>query len=76
MLPILRIGSEMLELGAASEPYSNISLPMRRKNVLKAYICTFHLRMRGPWYATKRLFASFATATFQKICRGPAWPKA
>ena len=30
----------------------------------------------GPWYATKRLFASFATAIFQKICRGPLWPKA
>ena len=25
----------------------------------------------GPWYATKRLFASFATAIFRKICRGP-----
>ena len=32
--------------------------------------------MRGPWYATKRLFASFATAIFRKICRGPPWPKA
>ena len=30
----------------------------------------------GPWYATKRLFASFATAIFRKICRGPPWPKA
>ena len=27
--------------------------------------------MRGSWYATKRLFASFATAIFRKICRGP-----
>ena len=27
--------------------------------------------MRGPWYATKRLFASFATAIFRKICRAP-----
>ena len=26
--------------------------------------------MRGPWYATKRLFASLATAIFRKIC----WP--
>ena len=25
--------------------------------------------MRGPWYVTKRLFASFATAIFRKICR-------
>ena len=24
----------------------------------------------------KRLFASFATAIFRKICRGPPWPKA
>ena len=48
---------------------------MRRKNVFKAYFYTFHLRMRGPWYATKRLFASFATAIFRKICRGPPWPK-
>ena len=30
----------------------------------------------GPWYATKRLFASFATAIFRKICRGPPWSKA
>ena len=30
----------------------------------------------GPWYATKCLFASFATAIFRKICRGPSWPKA
>ena len=30
----------------------------------------------GPWYATKRLFASFATAIFRKICRSPSWPKA
>ena len=44
---------------------------MLRKNVFKAYFCAFHLRMRGPWYATKRLFASFATAIFKKICRGP-----
>ena len=29
-----------------------------------------------PWYATKRLFASFASAIFRKICRGPPWPKA
>ena len=27
--------------------------------------------MRVPWYATKRLFASFATAIFRKICRAP-----
>ena len=27
----------------------------------------------GSWYATKRLFASFATAVFRKIC---PWPKA
>ena len=26
--------------------------------------------MRGPWYATKCLFASFATAIFRKNCRG------
>ena len=39
--------------------------------VFKAYFCAFHLRMRGPWYATKRLFASLATANFRKICRGP-----
>ena len=44
---------------------------MRRKNVFKAYFCAFHLRMRGPWYATKRLLASFATANFRKICWGP-----
>ena len=25
----------------------------------------------GPWYATKRLFASFATSILRKICRGP-----
>ena len=30
----------------------------------------------GPWYVSKRLFASFATAIFGKICRGPPWPKA
>ena len=30
----------------------------------------------GPWYTTKRLFASFAAAIFRKICRGPPWPKA
>ena len=29
----------------------------------------------GPWYATKRLFASFATAIFQNICRGPQGQK-
>ena len=29
----------------------------------------------GPWYATKRLFASFATAIFRKICRGPPMAK-
>ena len=46
---------------------------MRRKNVFKAYFCAFYLR--GPWYATKRLFASFATAIFQKICRGPRGQK-
>ena len=28
------------------------------------------------WYATKRLFASFATAVFRKFCRGSPWPKA
>ena len=44
---------------------------MRRKNVFKAYFCAFRMRMRGPWYVTKRLFASFATAIFQKICRPP-----
>ena len=44
---------------------------MRRKNVFKAYFCAFHWRIRGPWYATKRLFASFATAIFRKICRAP-----
>ena len=27
--------------------------------------------MRGPWYATKRLFASFATAFFEKIAGAP-----
>ena len=25
----------------------------------------------GPWYAAKRLFASFATVMFRKFCRGP-----
>ena len=25
----------------------------------------------GPWYATKRLFASFLTAIYRKICGGP-----
>ena len=45
------------------------------KNVFKAYFCTFYLRMRGPWYATKRLFASFATSIFQKICRAPPMAK-
>ena len=30
----------------------------------------------GPWYPTKRLFASFATGIFQKICRGSPWSKA
>ena len=44
---------------------------MRRKNVFQAYFCAFHLRIRDPWYATKRLFASFATAILRKICRGP-----
>ena len=29
----------------------------------------------GPWYATKRLFASFATAIFRKNCRGPQGQK-
>ena len=29
----------------------------------------------GPWYATKRLFASFATAVFRKISRGPQGQK-
>ena len=29
----------------------------------------------GPWYATKRLFASFVSAIFRKICRAPR-PKA
>ena len=53
-------------LNATSKTYSNIPLPMRRKNVFKAYFCAFHLRMRGPWYATKRLYASFATAIFRK----------
>ena len=48
---------------------------MRRKNVFKAYFCTFHLRVRGPWHATKRLFASFATAIFRKIWRGPQGKK-
>ena len=59
-----------------ANPTLNISLPMRRKNVFMAYFCSFHLRMRGPWYATKRLLASFATAIFRKICRGRPWPKA
>ena len=36
----------------------------------------FPISSPGPWYATKRLFASFATAIFRKICRGPPWPKA
>ena len=27
--------------------------------------------MRGPWYATKRLFASFATALFEKFAGAP-----
>ena len=31
--------------------------------------------MRGSWYATKRLFASFATVIFRKICRGSPWKK-
>ena len=43
---------------------------MRRKNVFKAYFCAVHLRMRGPWYATKRLFASFATAHLRKNLQG------
>ena len=36
-------------------------------------ILHFSLEDEGPlpWYATKRLFASFATAIFRKICRGP-----
>ena len=46
---------------------------MLRKNVFKAYFCAF--RMRGPWYVTKRLFASFATAIFRKICRPPPMAK-
>ena len=29
----------------------------------------------GLWYATKRLFASFATAIFRKICTGPQGQK-
>ena len=29
-----------------------------------------------PWYATKRLFASFATAIFRKKLQGPPRPKA
>ena len=29
----------------------------------------------GPWYATKRLFASLATAIFRKICRAPQGQK-
>ena len=37
--------------------------------------CTPHMSAPGPWYATKRLFASFATVIFRKICRGPPWPK-
>ena len=28
-----------------------------------------------PWYATKRLFASFATAIFRKILQGPPMAK-
>ena len=44
---------------------------MRRKNVFKAYFCAFHLRMRGPWYASKRLSASFATAIFRKFAGPP-----
>ena len=48
---------------------------MRKGNVFKAYFCTFHLRMRGSWYATKRMFASFASVIFRKICRGPPMAK-
>ena len=47
-----------------------------KKKRFKAYFCTFHLKISGPWYATERLFASFATAIFRKICWGPPWPKA
>ena len=45
------------------------------KNVFKAYFWAFHLRMRRPWYATKRLFAGFATAIFRRICGGPPGQK-
>ena len=31
--------------------------------------------MRGPWYATKRLFASFATAIFRKKLQGSPMAK-
>ena len=47
---------------------------MRRKNVLKAYFCIFHLRIRGPWYATKHLLASFLTAIFKKFAGAPGPP--
>ena len=54
---------------------ANPSLTFRylceEKACLRLIFCTFHLRMRGPWCATKRLFASFATAIFRKFCRGP-----
>ena len=57
-------------LNATSKTYSNISLPIRRKNVFRAYFCAFRLRMRGPWYVIKRLYASFATAIFRKKLQG------
>ena len=31
--------------------------------------------MRGPWYAIKRLFASFVTAIFRKKLQGPPMAK-
>ena len=42
-----------------------------KKNVVKAYFCVFHLRMRSPRYATKRLFASFAMLFFEKFAGAP-----
>ena len=53
----------------------------------KLYLSKALLKMAGggmhpphlppdPWHATKRLFASFATAIFRKICRGFPRPKA
>ena len=60
---------------------------MKRFEIVeKLYLSKALLKMAGgggasptsppvPWHATKRLFASFATAIFRKICRGSPRPK-